>query len=204
MKRSKHTISSAILILCVTAFYFLQNEFFVHAGGGIAFVKALWLGLFIYYWLVLPSLILASKNIEPQIKFIYKAMLFLVISRLAIELYIMFIVKAWHPYMGISHNIFVFVTMVALLYYNKGFCKKMPYKNAIASVLMLIPESFFAWYMLTYVRKDDSMIFYVPDTTEHQLIIGVTWLVSITLIIWQIYFAKLWIYEKVKSTNPQD
>jgi len=174
---------------------------FIHAGGGIALVKALWLGLCIYYWFFLPSLFLAVKELPQPIKIMYKFLLCWMLFRLVIELYLMYVLKIWHPYMGLTHNAITFIVITTFLYAARSLRLTILYKNMIVTIGMLIPESVFAWYMLTYVRKSDSMIFYVPDTAEHQLIIAITWLVSILVIIWQIYFAKLWIYEKAQSTN---
>ena len=191
-----YLISVVMMLASSMLFYHLQNGHLSQAGGRIAFVKALWLGMCIFYWFILPLIIVNGKNIEGGTRLIYKIFLLNMLLRAIIELFMMYVTQNWHPYLGIGHNIFSFVLVLALLGIFKFRIKpEIMAINFLIMGLMFIPESIFAYYMLTNVTASHP-VYFVPDSSEHSLIMAVTWAAVISLVLWQTIFAKRWLYAK--------
>ena len=58
---------------------------------------------------------------------------------------------------------------------------------------MFLIESYFAWYMLTHVKSDSGLVYFVPGNSEYIGIMVLTWIVVINLTIQQIMFARKWL-----------
>ena len=71
MKRTFQTASLSALAAAL-GFYLWQNGFAAN-GGSIALPKALWLGMTVLYWLILPPLVFSSSAVSGRLKTGYLA-----------------------------------------------------------------------------------------------------------------------------------
>ncbi len=84
------------------AFYLWQNDW-ATAGGHIALPKALWLGLTIFYWLILPPLLLRLPLSRPAQR-IWQIFWALMLLRAILEMWLLYGLGAWKYAYGIAHD----------------------------------------------------------------------------------------------------
>jgi hypothetical protein len=197
--------------------YYLQN--FAHGlGGGMAFPKLLWLAYALWFWYFLPLLIGCDSRFGSQVRRVYGIFWVNMAVRAVAELWMMYVSHNWHPYWGISHDVFSFLVIWVLLFQANARMPPTPQSlslgekgergklDSIASFnfkvmgLMLLVESYFAWYMLNNVRSaDGSPVYFVPANGEHLGIMAVTWGAVMILTAQQFFFARKWLYESFES-----
>ena len=178
-------------------FYFIQNYFLSNLGGEIALVKVFWLEIVIIFWFICPLFLSLDKELNSSTRKAYKYFLINMLLRAIVELYMMYVSKNWHPYIGIGHNLFSILFSIFLylkfIYPNKEF--NIFALNFIVSFILFIPESFFAYYMLTNVISSET-VYFVPPTSKHDFVLNITLIAGVTLFIWQIIFIRYWNNER--------
>jgi hypothetical protein len=201
MNRNYYFVGGFLTIALSQIFYLLQNHYLENIGGKIAYVKALWLFVAIFYWFVLPAIIVFSQQTSRAIKIIYSALLISMVLRGVIEIFMMYVFNNWHPYLGMSHNLITFILVIIFILKTSQLVAedRVFIANIVISILMLIPESFFAWYMLHNLNAIAHRIYFVPQEEKYNLIMLITWFLVILLFIWQIIFSR-----KLLKKSPYD
>ena len=104
MKRAFQTASLSALAAAL-GFYLWQNGFAAN-GGSIALPKALWLGMTVLYWLILPPLVFSSSAVSGRLKTAYLLFWLPMLARGLIEILLMYGTNTWKYGYGIIHDLF--------------------------------------------------------------------------------------------------
>jgi len=186
----------SVFVIAGSLFFWQQNSGNL-SGGDIALPKLYWLALVIFYWYVAPALLLLGDNVNATERLVLKIHSVNVWSRALIELCMMYITHNWHPYYGIAHDIFSVLMLVFLLstYYKVMSSYLLYFMVMLVAVFLL--ETVFASYMVTQVQSSQGVVYFVPSTSEHSLILIATWFSVIGLLYYLIYFFRGWLYSDV-------
>ena len=111
--RRRLYLSLALMSLAALLFFVMQNQSLL-VGGEIAPAKLLWLFAAIFYWFVLPLLIVIDGRGSAAMRRIYAIFLANMCARALIELYMMYLSQNWHPYYGIGHDAFSILLILLL------------------------------------------------------------------------------------------
>ncbi|WP_457664839.1 hypothetical protein [Thiolapillus sp.] len=183
----------ALLVLSATTFYIIQNSSTAPPGGRVAPVKTLWLGTVLLCWYIYPALLLSDNRLD-SVRPLIAVFLINMLARALTELGMMYWWQNWHPWYGISHDLFSLLLCLGLAAGAFRRSSLMMKNYFLAMALLFGVESFFAWYMLTHVTSDHGPVFYVPSTPAHStllfstgVIVGITWL----FLGW---FTRRWLY----------
>lgn len=194
MFNSKQLLLTAILILFFSsgiAFYLLQNKN-VLPGGHIALSKMLWLGLVIFYWYVAPALLLSSGVKNSSESILIKAHLVNVWLRAIVELYMMYISHNWNPYYGITHDLLSLCLFGGLLYFYRQKLSKTISRLSHVLIAIFAVETCFAYYMVKSIPAETGPIYFVPQSSEYNHILIITWIVVIFLLLYLPIFVRAW------------
>lgn len=184
-----------LLISLATVFYIAQNRDHL-PGGHIALPKLFWLGMVIYCWYVIPFL-LTLDPCFPNVRPIMAWFLINMLLRAVIELGMMYYSHNWHPYYGISHDIFSIGLSLVLASQLRNTLAFMATYLTVMALLFAI-ETKFAWYMLHNVHHDSGIVYYVPAESTHQSILERTALVVLVLQFYLLTFIYKWLYSSQK------
>lgn len=206
-------------------FYYFQNHW--HGlGGSIALPKVLWLGYALWFWYFLPLMIGSDTRISSNLRRLYWILWLNMVFRAIAELGMMYVGRNWHPYYGISHDLFSALLIFVLLFKEKAgvfaqtegerefnshllltlssletpIDKAVRFNFRVMGVMFWI-EASFAWYMVQHVHSDKGLVYFVPGNHEHLGIMLVTWVVVIGLTIQQFVFARQWLYEPIERSS---
>ena len=181
------------LVLIAAAFYLIQNSGAL-PGGQIAFVKLAWLGCAILFWYFLPALLLMDGRMPPAARRACTILLVSMLLRGVVELFMMYVTSNWHPWIGIGHDVFMVVLMLAVtmpLFRDSGGL----YAGYLAvATAMFIPEAVFAWYMLNYATDPGATVYFVSGDSGHDGIMIATAVCVIALIMYVVFFSRHWLY----------
>lgn len=186
-----------LLLLAISgvAFYLSQNSHQL-PGGSVASVKILWLGSVLFCWYWLPGVMLLDRGLGRDQRLLA---LFLgnMLARAIIELGMMYAWHNWHPWYGISHDLFtaglcLFLASSSLLPLIRRYFRVM-------AVLFLV-ETGFAWYMLHHVAGAGP-VYFVPAGEQHQAILLLTGLVVATTWAWLWLWVRQWLSFKWKMPS---
>jgi hypothetical protein len=192
--RRRCLLLTGLLLLSGLVFFMLQN-LRLFPGGDIAASKVFWLGTAIYFWFVIPALVLSDRRIGPGVRRIYHWFLINMLARAVIELYMMYVTINWHPHYGLVHDVFSVGLLAVLLRRAnaEGTLDIWMKLNAVVMSVLFVVEFFFAMYMLKAV-KSDAIVYYVPQSSEHALVLNLTWLVVILAGLYAAVFLRVWLY----------
>ncbi len=186
-------LSLSGLALAAVIFYGAQNSGSL-PGGRIAPVKLAWLACAILFWYLLPALLLTDRRLSQAGRFVVSVLLANMIARAVIELALMYVTGGWHPWMGIGHDLFSLLVLLALVTHfwgeMEGFCRS----YLLVAAIMFIPEGIFAWYMLNNVGVAGETVYFVPDEAVHQPIMLATAICVALLIVYLGVFSRRWLY----------
>jgi hypothetical protein len=196
--RSAFSLVLGGLVVAAAAFYPLQNSGLL-PGGQVAPVKLAWLVCAILFWYLLPCLLLFDYRMPKAARVAVIVLLANMIARAMIELFMMYVSKNWHPWMGIGHDVFSLLLMsivtVPLIRASRSFYAS----YLLVATSMFIPEALFAWYMLNNVGAPGETVFFVPNDPAHNGIMIVTAACVVALIVFLVLFAKRWLYGQTAS-----
>jgi branched-subunit amino acid ABC-type transport system permease component len=85
-------------------FYWRQNAGDA-PGGPVSAVKALWLAMTLFWWFVVPYLLLADRRLSRAAHTGLKAFAASMLLRGAVELVMIYALFNWHCYYGIAHDL---------------------------------------------------------------------------------------------------
>lgn len=195
--RAGFRVILGVLVVAAAAFYSMQNSGAL-PGGEISAIKLAWLGCAILFWYLLPGLLLMDGRMPPAAR---RACIILLVSMLVrgvVELFMMYKTDNWHPWMGIGHDIFMFVLMLVVtmpLFRESGGL----YARYLAvATAMFVPEAGFAWYMLTYATDPGATVYFVSGDPRHGGIMTVTAVCVTALIVYLVLFSRHWLYGQTK------
>ncbi len=187
---SKLRISFLICTVLSLGFYFWQNQF-ASRGGNVALVKALWLGLTIFYWLVWPVLVFSSTSTALPVKRVYRIFWGWMLLRAVLELLLMNF-NAWQYGYGIFHDLSC-VLLLALGYRHIRQHFQASHFNVITFTLfimmgMFVVETGFAYYIAQFNPPgEQAELWFIDWQSPHQANLVITTLVVIALTGWAIY-----------------
>ncbi|BAO43129.1 hypothetical protein [Thiolapillus brandeum] len=184
MRATERTTSLLLVLgllgLAISGLLFYQSQNHSELPGGpVAGVKILWLGSVLFCWYWLPAVML----LEPRMKGSRRLLSIFLINmllRAIIELLMMYQWQNWHPWYGISHDLFS--ALLCLLLAGKGKSRLIRQYFGVMAALFLV-ETAFAWYMLHHVQGSGP-VYYVPPGREHQALLTATGLVVVSLWAW--------------------
>ncbi|MDH4046539.1 MAG: hypothetical protein OEW68_02545 [Gammaproteobacteria bacterium] len=183
----------AALVLLAAIFYRLQNSGIL-PGGEIALVKLAWLACTVYFWYLMPLLLLLDRRMPPAARLACKVLLTNMLLRAIAELYLMYVSQSWHPWMGIAHDMFSLGLMLWFL--SAAFrADNRPYSDfLLVASLIYVPEGLFALYMLKHASVAGATVYFVPDSADHQSILLATAICVGLLIVYVLVFARRWLH----------
>lgn len=193
--RRRLMISLALMSLALMLFAWLQNRGML-VGGEIALAKLLWLFYAIFFWFVLPALVLLDGRGGAWLRRLYRLFLVNMCARGLVELFMMYVSLNWHPHYGIAHDLFSLLMLLGLLCWRRP---TRPIDRLLDQGLwvicaMLLLESGFAWYLLQRVSDGSNPIYFVPAGSGHEVVIGITWCAVLALSVYLYSLAKRWLY----------
>jgi hypothetical protein len=186
---------------CAIGFYTLQNKLGV-IGGKIAFPKLVWLGYSIVIWIGLPLLIVLDPRLTLSLRYIFGFLFLSMAVRGVLELWMLYGPKNWSPLYGIAHDWFCMlgIFLFTALAWQAGetqpsFLSITLTIHAVVSMLLFIPEIYFAKYMHQYFHtKGGDAIYFVPDEPKHKLVLQITAAVDLFLTVYIPIFIFSWLY----------
>jgi hypothetical protein len=175
-------------------------------GGAISLPKALWLGLAILFWFVLPFLIVLDRRTPAFWNATFLMLLVLMAVRGVAELPMMYWLKNWRPIYGIAHDVLCIGSLsvaVAVHAWKRDRIdspqSRLFQVHGIATATLFIPEIYFAWYMYTnFSTTGRSAIYFVPSDPRYAVVLTVTTVVDCLASAYLIYFLFNWLYASVK------
>ena len=172
-------------------FYIWQNSGNL-PGGKIALSKIFWLGFVILFWFFLPGLLLLDGVSTKVDNWLVLFHLVNVCLRAIIELFMMYQYQNWQPIYGITHDIISMFLLLALVIVFRNKLSFLVEHFLFVLVIMFAVEASFAHYMLHNVIDVNNPVFFVPQSSEHQVIFSVTWLAVSLLSLYLIFFTQHW------------
>jgi hypothetical protein len=119
------------------------------------------------------------------------------IGRGVIELFMMYVTKNWHHYLGIAHDLLCAVVLFAAAI-NLGRVPQFMKYTCLFLCLTLLIEACFAYYMLTQVSSNEP-VYYVPNNSQHQLVFNLTWMAVASSIAFIVYFTRKWVHYHLRG-----
>lgn len=189
------------LALSAAVFYPLQNSGAL-PGGQVAPVKLAWLACAILFWYLLPGLLLLDRRMPRAARLAVTVLLANMLARAVIELYMMYVTKNWHPWLGIGHDILSLLMMVAVTLPVLREPGRLYAGYLAVAGAMFVPEALFAWYMLknvgvpvlTSAGAPVQTVYFVPDDPAHGGIMAVTAICVAALVAYLVGFSRRWLY----------
>ncbi len=182
----------AVLVIAGWSFMGAQNSGQL-PGGQIALVKLLWLALVIFFWYIMPMLLLlhgANGSVSKRVLVIH---LINVWTRALIELYMVYWGHNWLPTYGISHDIFSVCLLLLMLRLYGPQIATVTKTFLLVLTSTFILETVFAMYMRNQVISADGPVYFVPMADAYQPILWLTWIAVLALIVYLILFFKRWL-----------
>jgi len=186
-----------VLLTAAAAFYLLQNDGHL-PGGQISPIKLAWLGCAILFWFLLPALLLLDSRMPGAARRACAVLLAGMILRGLIELFMMYVTGNWHPWMGISHDVFMLALMSTLIIPLRSNPDRLYSGYLLVATAMFIPESGFAWYMLTYATEPGATVYFVAGFSAHAGVLIVTANCVLALLAYLIFFYRKWLYGQTR------
>jgi hypothetical protein len=186
------------LVVAAAAFYPLQNSGLL-PGGQLAPVKLAWLACAILFWYLLPCLLLFDGRMSKAARVAITVLLANMLARAVIELFMMYVSKNWHPWLGIGHDLFSLLLMSVVTVPVIRESHSLYASYLLVATAMFLPEALFAWYMLAYAGAPGETVYFVPNDPAHNGIMLVTAGCVVALAVFLVSFAKRWLYGQTAS-----
>ena len=157
-------------------FAFLQNRL-AFTGGPISTAKTLWLSYALQIFLVVPFCFWRCDAYSTKIRRIFGAVFVSFAIRGLIELYILYFTRAWECIYGISHDLFTFALVLALLWRVSNLSAQDRRALRFVPILLctLIVECFMAWQFSRLASPADG-IYFAADTAHFRLVNLWSWI----------------------------
>ena len=195
--RAGFRIILGLLLVAAAAFYLVQNRGYL-PGGQISPVKLAWLGCAILYWYLLPGLLLLDSRMPGKTRRALLVLLIGMVLRGIVELFMMYVTNNWHPWMGIGHDLFMLALMSVVIIPLRHSSERLYLGYLLVATAMVIPESGFAWYMLTYASEPGATVYFVSGDPRHIGVLAVTAVCVVALLGYLTFFYRQWLYGQTR------
>jgi hypothetical protein len=192
----------------ITALFFLVQNRLAPVGGEVALAKAVWLGLAVLFWLVLPALIVFDARLAAAIKLPFALLLGLMLARAGAELVMLYRLKNWSPVYGIAHDLVclgVLLTWSIDRVWRRGAgemsaLNRSLLRHVVFTAALFLPEIYYAAYMQThFTTAGAAAVYFVPDDGRHRVVLAVTAVVDALAAAWLGFFLYAWLHEEAAS-----
>jgi hypothetical protein len=195
----------------ITGVFFVVQNRLAPVGGEVAFVKALWLGLALLFWLVLPALIVGDSRLESAVRRPFQLLLALMAARGVAELVMLYGFRNWSPSYGIAHD------LLCLGVLSAWGINRLGRRSAIAdptlsrtllihlffTAALFLPEIYFAAYMQAhFTTAGAAAVYFVPDDGRHRLVLAVTAVVDALATAYLGFFLYAWLNTSANAPTP--
>jgi hypothetical protein len=193
----------------ITAVFFVVQNRLAPVGGEVAFVKAVWLGLAMLFWLVLPALIAADSRLDAAIKRPFQLLLALMALRGGAELVMLYALKNWSPSYGIAHDLLCLGVLSAWAIDQRwrggastqGGLNRTLRVHVFVTAALFLPEMYYAAYMQAhFTTAGAAAVYFVPDDGRHRVVLAVTAAVDTLAAAWLGYFLYAWLNDEAASS----
>jgi len=187
-------IALGLVAAAGAAFYLVQNTFHP-VGGQIALVKMLWLAGAVFLWGVLPLLLIGDVRLGPALRSAFAALAVLMLARATIEGWMLYASLDWSPWYGMGHNAVCAAVLLACAARcrPRNALERLGRQHLLASAAFFVPETYFAWYMLThFVTRGDQAVYFVPGDPSHVQVLTVTAVAVVLLTAYLARFLRRW------------
>lgn len=190
----------SVLALGALVFYASQNAS-GRIGGEIAPQKMLWLLYAIVLWGVLPLAIVLDRRADALLRKAYAVLLLLMLPRLPVELWMLYVTHNWSPWYGIAHDVACFLPLaafVALCWQSQSW-RAAPngwlFTHLVVTAAAFAPEIYFAHFMLRHFNTaGEAAIYFVPNDPRYAEVLWVTTAVVVSLSIYLPLFLKGYLF----------
>ena len=185
MKRAFQTASLSALAAAL-GFYLWQNGFAAN-GGSIALPKALWLGMTVLYWLILPPLVFSSSAVSGRLKTAYLLFWLPMLVRGLIEILLMYGTNTWKYGYGIIHDLFSLALLLPLGLWCRREQPRLLAANLGIMAAMFAAEAWFANYISAFNQNQPhARLWFIGWEAPHFANQAATALLVSLLAIWLI------------------
>jgi hypothetical protein len=201
-------LSAVATTALITGMFFVVQNRLAPVGGEVAFVKAVWLGLAVLFWLVLPALIAADSRLDAAIKRPFQLLLALMALRGGAELVMLYALKNWSPTYGIAHDLLCLGVLSAWgihRLWRRSAIAENPLTRTLLihlfiTAALFLPEIYYAAYMQAhFTTAGAAAVYFVPDDGRHRVVLAVTAAVDALAAAWLGYFLYAWLNDEVAS-----
>lgn len=184
-------ISLLSLTLCTLVFYLWQNHI-AHHGGSVSAVKAAWLGLTVFFWLVWPLLVLADARTERPLRQAYALFWLLMLIRAVVEAWLL-ATDGWQYRYGIGHDVFSMVLLLLAWQYTRHQTPTVLRHTLAVMAAMFAAETYFARYIARFNHgHDHAALWFIDWQPPHLTNQIITTILVIGLIGWLIHLHRQW------------
>lgn len=159
------------------AFWFFQNRG-KRTGGGLSFVKGLWLTYAVTLWFVVPALLFFTTT--GSARSIYGLLAASMLARGVIELYLCYVTKTWRAAYGVSHDLLqLALALGGLAYYFGSAARPEIFTPAllVLTILSLAAELVFVRWFLAATGGPAAGVYFVSGEKKFDRINrGTAWL----------------------------
>ena len=195
--------SICVTLACLSAVFFVVQNQGLLPGGAIALPKLLWLLLTIIFFLVLPLLLSLDGCLPRRLRLGWGIFTTSMALRGVVELYLIYVILAWHPYMGIGHDLFSLALLIAFAIVTRSDAArfKAAWFSVLAVAVAMVFETLFAVYFrLNLAPAGEAAgpdpVYFVPPDAGFGTIIATTWVAVIILFLYLIWLTRIWLYER--------
>ena len=139
-----------LLSLAASAAFYVWQNFFAPKGGHISLPKALWLGLTVCCWLLLPPLVSTNQHIGRRLRRAYIWFWLPMLARALIELYLLYVSGGWRYAYGIGHDLFSAALLLWLWYACRRETDRIWVHTLPLLAAMFLAEAWFAHYISAF------------------------------------------------------
>jgi hypothetical protein len=196
----------ALTVVAATAliagvFFVVQNRL-APVGGEVALAKAVWLGLAVLFWLVLPALIAVDARLAAAIRLPFQMLLALMALRGGAELVMLYVLKNWSPSYGIAHDLLCLGVLGAWgidRRWRRGASAHSRLNRTLlihvfTTAALFLPEVYYAAYMQAhFTTAGATAVYFVPDDGRHSVVLAVTTAVDALAAAYLGYFLYAWL-----------
>ena len=104
--RDRGFLTALLLTAATSAVFYYRQNFAGQVGGAISIEKSLWLNYTITAWFVIPAFLVAHPAVARPLRAILGWFLASMVARGMAELWLIYVVFAWSPIYGITHDVF--------------------------------------------------------------------------------------------------
>jgi hypothetical protein len=189
---------AGVLLLTLGAIWFEATQ---NRGGGfggaIAPPKLAWLAYALFAWYILPPMLARDERVQPSLRLLYRLFFWNMVVRGVVELALMYLWRAWHPYLGVLHDMFSIALLLWLqrrVTAARGLDLKL-LRHSYVLISMFVLEIGFALYFAAhFATRGGNALYFVPDDERYTYILKSTSIAVICLTLYFPWFLRGWLF----------